>query len=78
MIFRVAITYSRLVIVDDLDVKGVTVTPSETDPPLLVDPYAVLASRSPFKASIWFEPGIERSFRSPAAFSCCSFISARS
>jgi len=31
------------VIIDDLDVKGVTVTPPETDPPLLVDPNAVLA-----------------------------------
>jgi len=31
------------VIIDDLDVKGVTVTLSEADPPLLVDPYAVLA-----------------------------------
>ena len=30
-------------IIDDLDVKGVTVTPLETDPPLLVDPNAVLA-----------------------------------
>jgi len=30
-------------IVDDLDVQGVTVTPPEADPPLLVDPYAVLA-----------------------------------
>jgi hypothetical protein len=31
------------VIIDDLDVKGVTVTPPETDPSLFVDPYAVLA-----------------------------------
>jgi hypothetical protein len=31
------------VIIDDLDVKNVTFTPPETDPPLLVDPYAVLA-----------------------------------
>jgi hypothetical protein len=30
-------------IIDDLDVKGVTFTPPETDPPLLVDPDAVLA-----------------------------------
>jgi hypothetical protein len=30
------------VIVDDLDIKGVTVTPPETDPPLLGDPNAVL------------------------------------
>ncbi len=30
-------------IIDNLDIKGVTVTPPETDPPLLVDPYAVLA-----------------------------------
>lgn len=29
-------------IVDDLDVEGMTVTPPETDPPLLVDPDAVL------------------------------------
>jgi hypothetical protein len=31
------------VIVDNLDVKGVTVTPLETDPPLLIDPNTVLA-----------------------------------
>ena len=43
MIFRAAITDFRLVIIDDLDVKGVTLTPPETDPPLLVDPDAVLA-----------------------------------
>jgi hypothetical protein len=30
-------------VIDDLDVQGVTVTPPETDPPLLVDPDAVLA-----------------------------------
>jgi hypothetical protein len=30
-------------IIDDFDVKCVTVTPLETDPPLLVDPNAVLA-----------------------------------
>jgi hypothetical protein len=35
--------YSRLVIIDNLDIKGVTVTPLETDPPLPVDPNAVLA-----------------------------------
>jgi hypothetical protein len=40
---RAAITYFRLVIIGDLDVKGVTATPSEADPPLLVDPYAVIA-----------------------------------
>ena len=37
------IRHSNLVIIDNLDIKGVTVTPPETDPPLLVDPYAVLA-----------------------------------
>jgi hypothetical protein len=31
------------VIIDELEVKGVSVTPPETDPPLLVDPDAVLA-----------------------------------
>jgi hypothetical protein len=31
------------VIIDDLGVKGVTVTPIETDPPLLVDPHAAFA-----------------------------------
>jgi hypothetical protein len=35
--------HSRLVIIDDLDIERVTVTPTETDPPLLVDPQAVLA-----------------------------------
>jgi len=37
-------------IVDDLDVKGVTVTPPETDPPLLVDPDAVLALAIAFQS----------------------------
>jgi hypothetical protein len=31
------------VIIDDLDVKGVTLTPPETYPPLFADPNAVLA-----------------------------------
>ena len=30
-------------IIDDLDIECVTVTPPEADPPLLVDPNAVLA-----------------------------------
>jgi hypothetical protein len=37
-------------IVDDLDVKGVTVTPPEADPPLLVDPDAVLALAIAFQS----------------------------
>jgi hypothetical protein len=59
--------------IDDLDVKGMPVTPPETDPPLLVDPDAVLALSITLQSR--FELRIERSFRSPAAFSCCSFIS---
>jgi hypothetical protein len=35
--------FFHLVIIDDLDVKCVAVTPPETDPPLLADPDAVLA-----------------------------------
>ena len=50
MIFRAAITDFRLVIIDDLDVKGVTLTPPETDPPLLVDPDAVLALAIAFQS----------------------------
>jgi hypothetical protein len=38
------------VIIDDLDAKGVAVTPSETDPPLFVDPDAVLALSITFKS----------------------------
>jgi hypothetical protein len=36
-------SYSRLVIIDDLDVKGMPVTPPKADPPLLVDSDTVLA-----------------------------------
>jgi hypothetical protein len=35
------------VIVDDLDVMGISVVPDEADPPLLVDADAVLASPIP-------------------------------
>ena len=37
-------------IIDDLNVRGVTVTPPETDPPLLVDPDAVLAFAIAFQS----------------------------
>lgn len=37
------VRHSNLVMIDDLGIKGVTVTPPETDPLLLVDPNAVLA-----------------------------------
>jgi hypothetical protein len=37
-------------IIDDLNVKGVTVTPPETDPPLTVDPDAVLAFAIAFQS----------------------------
>ena len=33
---------SFLVVIDDLDVEGVTVPPNETDPKLIIDPNAVL------------------------------------
>jgi hypothetical protein len=35
--------YFRPVIIDNFNVKGMPVTPPEADPPLLVDPDAVLA-----------------------------------
>jgi hypothetical protein len=40
------------VIVDDLDIKGVTVTPPETGPPLLGNPNAVLALPIAFSSRI--------------------------
>jgi hypothetical protein len=41
------------VVVDDLDVEAITFRPSETDTPLLVDPYAELIrsiARQPFES----------------------------
>jgi hypothetical protein len=37
------------VVVDDLDLEGVTATPDEADPPLAIDPDAVLPRSIPFQ-----------------------------
>jgi len=65
------------VIVRNFDLERVAILPLEADAPLLVDPDAVLALAAPFRGSNWFEAGIDRSLRSPAACSCCNFINVR-
>jgi hypothetical protein len=38
-----------LVIVDDPDVVGIAILPAETDPPLLIDPNAMLSRSAPLE-----------------------------
>src|SRR5579884_4571334 len=60
-------------IVGDFHVMGVVVTPYEADPPLIVNPYAVLPFSIPFNASRRLLGGSRKSCRRSTASSVSNF-----
>src|SRR5260370_16743127 len=57
-----------IMVIGDLDLGGVPVTPLEADPPLIVDPDAVLPPRPPATSSRLLPVGPRRQLPPPLAY----------